>query len=100
MAKIEKIPLEQLVGHAFGSIFPNMDAKWLRVYERTALFGETLEIVDHSPEIDTDLKIICFPTFTGHCGCFLFDLNEIKHVEGSEEGILERLRKGQKLIYG
>ena len=85
MAKIEKIPLEQLVNHAFGSIFPNMDAKWLRVYERTALFGETLEIVDYSPEIDTNLKIICFPTFKGHCGCILFDQAEIQTVSERAE---------------
>ena len=80
LAELEKTPLEQLIDHAFGSIFPNMDAKWLRVYERTALFGETLEITDHSPEIDTDLKIICFPTFNGHCGCMLFDQAEIQTV--------------------
>ena len=85
LAKIEKIPLEQLVDHAFGSIFPNMDAKWLRVYERTALFGETLEIVDYSPEIDTNLKIICFPTFKGHCGCILFDQAEIQTVSERAE---------------
>lgn len=81
LAKIEKTPLEQLIGHSFGSIFPNMDSKWLRVYERTALFGETLEILDHSPEIDTDLKIICFPTFKGHCGCILFDQAEIQTIQ-------------------
>lgn len=86
LAKIEKTPLEQLIDHAFGSIFPNMDAKWLRVYERTALFGETLEIADYSPEIDTDLKIICFPTFKGHCGCMLFDRADIQTVQtGSNE---------------
>lgn len=85
LAKIEKIPLEQLVNHAFGSIFPNMDAKWLRVYERTALFGETLEIVDYSQEIDTNLKIICFPTFKGHCGCILFDQAEIQTVSERAE---------------
>ena len=80
LAKLEKTPLEQLIDRAFGSIFPNMDAKWLRVYERTALFGETLEIEDYSPEIDTNLKIICFPTFKGHCGCMLFDQAEIQTV--------------------
>ena len=80
LAKLEKTPLEQLIDHSFGSIFPNMDAKWLRAYERTALFGETLEITDHSPEIDTDLKIICFPTFKGHCGCMLFNQAEIQTV--------------------
>ena len=89
LATLEKTPLEQLIDHAFGSIFPNMDAKWLRVYERTALFGETLEIADHSPEIDTDLRIICFPTFKGHCGCMLFDRRSIQMVQGStpENGV-------------
>ena len=80
LARLEKKPLEQLIDRAFGSIFPNMDAKWLRVYERTALFGETLEIAYYSPEIDTDLKIISFPTFKGHCGCILFDRAEIQTV--------------------
>ena len=85
LAKLEKTPLEQLIDHSFGSIFPNMDAKWLRVYERTALFGETLEIEDYSPEIDTNLKIICFPTFKGHCGCMLFNQAEIQTVREHAE---------------
>ena len=83
LAELERLPLEQLIDHSFGSIFPNMDAKWLRVYERTALYGETLEITDYSPEIDTELKIICFPTFPGHCGCMLFDRRTIQTVQGS-----------------
>ena len=83
LAKLEKLPLEQLIDHSFGSIFPNMDAKWLRVYERAALYGETLEITDYSPEIDTELKIVCFQTFPGHCGCILFDQQVIQTVQGS-----------------
>ena len=83
LAELEKLPLEQLIDHSFGSIFPNMDAKWLRVYERTALYGETLEITDYSPEIDTELKIVCFPTFPGHCGCMLFDRRRIQTVQSS-----------------
>ena len=86
LARLEKKPLEQLIDHSFGSIFPNMDDKWLRVYERTALFGETLEIIDHSPEIDTDLKIICFPTFKGHCGCILFKQAEIQTMRVEKPG--------------
>ena len=85
LARLEKKPLEQLIDRAFGSSFPNMDDKWLRVYERTALFGETLEIIDHSPEIDTDLKIICFPTFKGHCGCILFKQAEIQTMREHTE---------------
>lgn len=78
LARLEKVSLEQLIGSSFGSLFPNMDSKWLRFYERAALYGETLEVVDYSPEINTYLKIICFPTFPGHCGCILFDITQIK----------------------
>ena len=85
LATLEKKPLEQLIDHSFGSIFPNMDATWLRIYGRTALFGETLEIIDYSPEIDTELRIICFPTFKGHCGCILFDQAKIQTVSECAE---------------
>ena len=76
----KRYPLEKLIGNRFGSIFPNMDKKWLRCYERAVLFGETLWMNEHSPEIDTQLSIICFPTFEGHCGCILFNSDSIQHV--------------------
>lgn len=85
LAKLEKIPLEQLIGSSFGSLFSNMDSKWLRSYERATLYGEMLEIIDYSPEIDTYLKVICFPTFEGHCGCILFDTSEIKFTQNSSD---------------
>ena len=78
LAEIENCPLEKLIGRTFGSIFKNMDSKWLRSYERAVLYGETLEIIDYSPEIDKYLRIICFPTFKGHCGCMFFDLSKTK----------------------
>ncbi len=78
LAKLEKLPLETIIGGSFASIFPNMDTKWLRTYERATLFGETIKIIDYSREIDTYLDIICFPTFKGHCGCILFDISQIK----------------------
>lgn len=85
LAKLEKLPLKKLIGSSFGSLFANMDSKWLRSYERATLYGETLEIIDFSPEIDTYLKVICFPTFKGHCGCILFDLSEIELSRRSDE---------------
>ena len=100
LARLEKTPLERLIDHSFGSIFPNMDAKWLRAYERTALFGETLEITDHSPEIDTELKIICFPTFKGHCGCMLFDRAEIQTVNVESRAAGWPLSDGQPGSFG
>ena len=83
LAQLEKMPLEKLIGNSFRSLFPNMDAKWLRSYERATLFGETLQIIDYSPEIDTYLEVICFPTFKGHCGCFLFHASEAEPLKRS-----------------
>lgn len=37
LAKLEKLPLERLLGNSFGSLFSNMDSKWLRSYERATL---------------------------------------------------------------
>ena len=83
LARLEKLSLDQLLGKSFGSLFTNTDSKWLRSYERATLYGEVLELMDYSPEIDTNLKVICFPTFKGHCGCILFDLDTIKAVNSS-----------------
>ena len=89
LAVLEKQPLDKMIGSSFSSLFSNMDAKWLHVYERATLYGETLEIMDYSPKIDTNLKIICFPTFPGHCGCILFNADKMKSI--SEENHLVRL---------
>lgn len=85
LAKLEKLSLQRLIGSSFSNLFSNMDSKWLRSYERATLYGETLEIIDYSPEIDTYLKVICFPTFKGHCGCILFDVSEIKFTRNSSD---------------
>ena len=89
LAVLEKQPLDKMIGSSFSSLFSNMDVKWLHVYERATLYGETLEIMDYSPKIDTNLKIICFPTFPGHCGCILFNADKMKSI--SEENHLVRL---------
>ena len=83
MERIEKRTREEMLDKSFKTLFPNMDEKWLCAYERCALYGEKLEIMDYSPEIDTYLRIICFPTFEGHCGCLLFDLQKITPIKTS-----------------
>ena len=85
LARLEKLPLEKMIGHSFHSLFPNMDSKWLRSYERATLFGEMLKIIDYSPEIDKYLEIICFPTLKGHCGCMLFDVAKIRSFRKSTD---------------
>lgn len=85
LANLEKMPLENLIGNSFNSLFSNMDSKWLNCYEQVTLYRKTIEIMDYSPEIDTYLKVICFPTFKGHCGCILFDLLSLKLDNSSED---------------
>ena len=85
LARLEKVPLEALIGQCFRGIFRNVNNKWLSTYERAALYGETLETMDYSPEIDTYLKVICFPTFRGHCGVILFDINGIRLTRNSPD---------------
>lgn len=77
LAEIEKHSLSEIIGCSFGTLFNNMDRKWLKNYEQAALFGETVRVVDYSPEIDAYLDIVCFPTFKGHCGCIMFDIDKI-----------------------
>ena len=96
LARLENCPLDKLIGSSFGSIFVNMDSKWLRSYERAVLYGETLELIDYSPEIDKFLRIICFPTFKGHCGCMLFDISDDKmpmENAAGDRAVLMYLRK-------
>lgn len=95
LADLERVSLEKLIGHSFKSVFPNMDSKWLRAYERATLYGEMLEIIDYSPEIDTNLKVICFPTFKGHCGCILFNIADIKFTKNSSDA-----EKAMMLYFG
>lgn len=85
LAELEKVPLERLIGSSFGSLFSNMDAKWLRSYERATLYGEMLEMMDYSPEIDAYLKVICFPTFKGHCGCILMNISKMRFTKNSDD---------------
>lgn len=98
LAVLENVPLDQLVGATFGSLFSNMNVKWLRLYERAVLYGETLEVVDHSPEIDADLRVVCFPTFKGHCGCMLFPVSRIHFTQISPDGSAALLRYFQTLL--
>lgn len=88
LARLEKLPLETLIDNSFYSLFPTINSLWMRTYERSVLYGEVLEITDYSPEIDAPLKIICFPTFKGHCGCILFNLSEA-HLSAEAMNMLQ-----------
>lgn len=98
LAKLEKLPLERIIGNRFSNLFPNMDEKWLRSYERAAFYGQTLEVIDYSPEIDTYLDILCFPTIPGHCGCILLNIGQMHFAESKDDARNARLRYIAKLL--
>ena len=98
LAFLEKVTLDRLIGSTFSSLFPDMDDKWLRAYEHAALYGATLEVVDYSPEIDTYLRVTCFPTFRGHCGCILSDISQINYIRTSREAPEALMRYFGKLL--
>ena len=98
LAFLEKVTLDQLIGSTFSSLFPDMDDKWLRAYEQAALYGATLEVIDYSPEIDTYLRVICFPTFRGHCGCILSDVSQIHYLRTSTDSSEAMIRYFGKLL--
>ena len=98
LAFLEKVTLDQLIGSTFSSLFPDMDDNWLRAYEQAALYGATLEVIDYSPEIDTYLRVICFPTFRGHCGCILSDVSQIHYLRTSTDSSEAMIRYFGKLL--
>lgn len=81
--ELNKMPLKRLTGKAVGRLFPDIDCDWLKSGERAALCGETVEFTFHRPKTDTYWKALCFPTFKGHCGCFLFHDSEAELVKRS-----------------
>lgn len=85
LADLEMMPLKKMIGKSFSHIFPNMDSKWLRTYERATLFEEMLSIIDYSPEIGTNLNVICFPTFKGHCGCILLNVDTLRFFRRTDD---------------
>ena len=52
LARIEKMPLDELISSSFGSLFSNMDLKWLNGYERATLYGEALRLYFAGHPID------------------------------------------------
>lgn len=98
LAELEGVPLKEMIGSTFSSLFDNMDAKWLRCYERAALYGEKMEIEEYSPEIDANLWILCFQTFPGHCGCILHDMDRLQSMKYENWfGIAEAEKKNRNI---
>lgn len=73
LAGIEGCSIENLTGRAYGQIFKGAQNKWLAIYSKVAFMGETVELMDYSPELDKELLIVCYQPAYGYCACIVCD---------------------------
>ena len=45
LARLEKLPLDKLIGSSFGSLFSKMDSNWLRRYEYSTLTAKSRRLL-------------------------------------------------------
>ena len=80
MADLEGLPLNKLINHSYYDIFENADEKWLVKCGSIAQNGGCRLFYDYSPEVDKQLKLLCYHVAPGFCACMLL-----------EEGLEEKL---------
>ncbi len=69
MAKLEDMPLAQMLGRSFYEVFPDGDRKWLVSYADVALNGTCHTLHDYSSTLGKSLTIYCYQPHPGYCAC-------------------------------
>lgn len=80
MERVEGKDLQEMLNHSFYKVFPNADKKWLAVYSKVAITGESDSFVDYSPEIKKDLLFKCFQPMQGFCACLITPVEDIHEL--------------------
>lgn len=80
MEKVEGKTIAEMLNHSFYKVFPNADQKWLPVYSKVAITGESDSFVDYSPEIKKDLLFKCFQPMKGFCACLITPVEDIHEL--------------------
>lgn len=83
LAELEGVPLNELKGNSFFSIFPDAQKKWLSIYREVAFEGKQMEIIDFREELKKVLRIQCFQPMHGYCACLLTDVTGKDSYENS-----------------
>lgn len=83
LAELEGVPLRELEGNSFLSIFPDAQKKWLSIYREVAFEGKEMEIIDFRQELKKVLRIQCFQPMHGFCACLLTDVTGKDSYENS-----------------
>lgn len=72
-ADIEGISMEGLLNRTYGQVFPGAQSRRLAIYSKVAFMGDTVELIDKSPEIDKELLVVCYQPAYGYCACMVCD---------------------------
>lgn len=81
LAEIEGVSRDSLLNHAYGQVFKGSHSKWLAVYSKVAFMGDTVELIDYSPDIDKELLMICYQPAYGYCACIVCDATDKYYLQ-------------------
>lgn len=81
LSEIEGVPREVLLNHAYGQIFNGSHSKWLAIYSKVAFMGDSVELIDYSPEIEKELLVICYQPAYGYCACIVCDATDKYYLQ-------------------
>jgi PAS domain S-box-containing protein len=77
----------EIVGRTVKEIFPDIEEKWVQMYGKVALTGQTLITEDYSQALGSYYSIIAY---SAHPGQFAVIAQDVSDVKGKERDLAER----------
>lgn len=81
LAELEDVSRESLINHAYGQIFKEAKNKRLAIYSKVAFMGDTVELIDYSPELGKELLVLCYQPAYGYCACIVCDATDKYYLQ-------------------
>lgn len=81
LAELEGVTVDALINRAYGQIFKEAHNKRLAIYSKVAFMGDTVELIDYSPELGKELLILCYQPAYGYCACIVCDATDKYYLQ-------------------
>lgn len=81
LAELEGVTVDALINCAYGQIFKEAHNKRLAIYSKVAFMGDTVELIDYSPELGKELLILCYQPAYGYCACIVCDATDKYYLQ-------------------
>ncbi len=72
-AALLRRPLHQLIGTTFASAFPLANPAWPEMFLRSAVYGESQDMILPSQKAGRMLRVLSYQPHFGFCGCMLLE---------------------------